>query len=164
MLSKYISEQEFTITQVRGVDNSLPEIGDVRNNAINTCQNFLDAIRAYYNKPLIINSGYRCPDVNTKVGGSNTSQHLTGNAADIVVIGTDLKKVFNDIASGVIKAKDGQPLMNHVDQLILENLLNGKTVYSGSWVHIGISKKPRRQKMLAIFENGKANYRHIQSI
>ena len=69
MLSKYISESEFTVTQVRGVNNSLP-VGTIKNNAIILCENYLDIIRAYYNKPLIITSGYRSPEVNKAVGGS----------------------------------------------------------------------------------------------
>lgn len=45
--------------------------------------NVLDPLRTWYNKPLTINSGFRCPELNKAVRGSSTSQHMTGQAADI---------------------------------------------------------------------------------
>lgn len=47
----------------------------------------LQSIRDYYNKPVTINSGYRTPTYNKKVGGVTFSQHTYGMAADIVVKG-----------------------------------------------------------------------------
>ena len=43
----------------------------------------LQALRDILGYPLQINSGYRCPDHNAKIGGSKTSQHLLGKALDI---------------------------------------------------------------------------------
>ena len=45
----------------------------------------LQAIRSHFNKPVTINSGYRTPEYNKKVGGATQSQHLYGTAADIAV-------------------------------------------------------------------------------
>lgn len=45
----------------------------------------LELIRNKFNKPVFINSGYRCPTHNAKEGGAPTSQHTLGTAADIVV-------------------------------------------------------------------------------
>ena len=45
--------------------------------------NVLQPLRATWEKPLIINSGYRCPELNDAVGGVATSQHLKGEAADV---------------------------------------------------------------------------------
>jgi hypothetical protein len=45
--------------------------------------NVLDPLREWYGKPITINSGFRCPALNKAVKGSNTSQHMTGQAADI---------------------------------------------------------------------------------
>ena len=53
----------------------------------------LQIIRSYYNKPVIINSGYRTNAHNKKVGGSANSQHLLGKACDIVVKGIMPKTV-----------------------------------------------------------------------
>lgn len=45
--------------------------------------NVLDHLREWYGKPIRVNSGYRCPDLNKAVKGSSTSQHMSGQAADI---------------------------------------------------------------------------------
>lgn len=47
--------------------------------------NYLQKIRDHFDKPVIINSAYRCSAHNKKVGGASGSKHLTGHAADIVV-------------------------------------------------------------------------------
>ena len=43
----------------------------------------LDPVRERLGKPIIVNSGYRCPNHNKDVGGVKNSQHLKGEAADI---------------------------------------------------------------------------------
>lgn len=43
----------------------------------------LDPLRARYGRPIFVSSGYRCPRLNKAVGGAKTSQHVTGEAADI---------------------------------------------------------------------------------
>jgi zinc D-Ala-D-Ala carboxypeptidase len=45
--------------------------------------NVLNKLRDVYGKPIYINSGYRCPELNTRVGGRKNSQHLKGEAADL---------------------------------------------------------------------------------
>lgn len=45
--------------------------------------NVLDPLREWYGKPLIVSSGFRCPALNEAVRGSDTSQHMSGQAADI---------------------------------------------------------------------------------
>ena len=45
--------------------------------------NVLDPLRERFKRPIIINSGFRSKDLNSAVGGSNTSQHMKGEAADI---------------------------------------------------------------------------------
>lgn len=45
----------------------------------------LQILRDYLGRPITVNSAYRCPKHNTKIGGSKTSQHLLGKAADITV-------------------------------------------------------------------------------
>ena len=49
----------------------------------------LQCIREHFGKPVTITSGYRTASHNTKVGGSKSSQHLLGRAADIQVLDTD---------------------------------------------------------------------------
>lgn len=54
----------------------------------------LEAVRAYFDKPVSVTSGYRSPDWNAKVGGAAASRHLTGEAADIQVSGVAPKAVY----------------------------------------------------------------------
>ncbi len=64
-----------------GIDNT-----PTRQAAANLKQlvaNILDPLREAYGAPIYVNSGYRCPVLNRAVGGSASSQHLTGEAADI---------------------------------------------------------------------------------
>ena len=49
--------------------------------------NVLDPVRDVVNAPIIITSGYRCPQVNRLVGGVDNSQHMSGCAADFRVRG-----------------------------------------------------------------------------
>lgn len=49
--------------------------------------NVLDPIRDKLCTPVIITSGYRCPQVNKLVGGANNSQHMSGCAADFHIQG-----------------------------------------------------------------------------
>lgn len=53
----------------------------------------LQKIRTYFGKAVTVNSAYRTPSYNTKVGGSTYSQHTYGTAADIVVKGVTPAKV-----------------------------------------------------------------------
>ena len=53
----------------------------------------LQAIREHFNKPVTITSGYRTGTHNTAVGGSKSSQHLLGKAADIQVADTTVEAV-----------------------------------------------------------------------
>lgn len=47
------------------------------------CVQLLQPLREHFGSPLMINSGYCCPELNRAVGGVATSQHVTGEAADV---------------------------------------------------------------------------------
>lgn len=55
--------------------------------------NVLEEIRAHFNKPITITSGYRTPEYNAKIGGVKNSQHTKGTAADIKVSGIPAREV-----------------------------------------------------------------------
>jgi|TARA_R110000822_G_scaffold309217_1_gene438332 uncharacterized protein YcbK (DUF882 family) len=57
----------------------------------------LEVLREYLDKPIKVNSGYRSPLYNIRIGGAKTSQHLFGKASDIVVDGYTPKQVFDAI-------------------------------------------------------------------
>lgn len=89
---KYFSYSEFFKSdvaekhQVKNIpdDAQLPQVlGNIKALVLNV----LDPLRARIGRPVIITSGYRSQRVNELVGGSKTSQHLTGKAADFHVQG-----------------------------------------------------------------------------
>lgn len=55
----------------------------------------LEFVRSKFGKPVFINSGYRTPLHNEKIGGAKFSQHIYGRAADIVVDGVKPEVVYN---------------------------------------------------------------------
>jgi uncharacterized protein YcbK (DUF882 family) len=57
----------------------------------------LQAFRDVFNEPITINSSYRCEEHNSSVGGSKTSQHLLGKAADITIKGYTPDEVADKI-------------------------------------------------------------------
>ena len=126
---KYFTIKELckssTATQ-RGINNS-PN-SEIVCNLEQLVDNILDPLREVYGKPIIVNSGYRCQALNKAIGGSKTSHHLTGLAADITGSSKDENKKLFELA---------QKLKLPFDQLIDEKKF--------SWVHISVSKKPRRQ-------------------
>ena len=84
MISKNFRYSEFEHSDTAnkyGIDNSIQD--DNAKNAIKKLVlNVLQPLRDKYGKPININSGYRCPELNKKVGGVATSQHCKGEAAD----------------------------------------------------------------------------------
>lgn len=61
------------------------------------CTNVLQPLRDALGCPIIITSGFRCAELNKRIGGAANSQHLYGQAADFIVSQKDLKEVFNYI-------------------------------------------------------------------
>ena len=89
--------------------------------------NVLDPIRRMWGKPIIVNSGYRCPKLNAAIGGSATSQHMKGEAADITAGDpTKNKELFDMIAQSAIP----------FDQLIDEK--------NYRWIHVSYRPNGRR--------------------
>ena len=85
-----------------GIKNepSLDERATVERNISLLVDNVLDPIRDKFCAPIIITSGYRCPQVNKLVGGVNNSQHMSGCAADFHVKGFTylmMRQVFLNI-------------------------------------------------------------------
>ena len=86
----------------------------------------LQPIRDFYSKPVKVTSGYRSKALNIAVGGSQTSQHSHGEAADIQVEGISVDKLFEDLKSGKVVPLDD------VGQVIKEK------VGGAEWIHISI--------------------------
>lgn len=87
---KWFSEKEFWCKcnqcQKGDADLGIPEggmMGSVKENVKALVENVLDPLREKYGKPIVVNSGYRCPKHNLAVGGVVNSQHMKGEAADL---------------------------------------------------------------------------------
>lgn len=83
-LSKHFKLSEFTrsaTASAKKIDNT-PSL-EVVSNLQQLCIHVLEPLREHFNCPITISSGYRCPVLNKAVGGVATSQHMTGEAADI---------------------------------------------------------------------------------
>lgn len=86
-LSRNFKWSEFTKSDAARRLHIINEITDwdVRDNIKALVENLLQPLRNAWGGPLIINSGYRCRELNEAVGGVETSQHTKGMAADVGV-------------------------------------------------------------------------------
>ena len=81
---KYFSFQEFERSDTayrHGIDNTLPD--KLKGNVAVLVDKVLDPLREAWGKPIAVTSGYRCAALNKAVGGSATSHHCKGMAADL---------------------------------------------------------------------------------
>lgn len=109
--------------------------------------NVLQPIRDHYKRGVKVNSGFRHPDVNAKVGGSRTSDHCRGMAADIEI-------------PGVANAELAGWIQQNLDytQLILEFYTPG--VPDSGWVHVSYDPTNlKKQVLTAMREDGKTVYK-----
>ncbi|MCR5780726.1 MAG: hypothetical protein K6G70_09330, partial [Bacteroidaceae bacterium] len=90
--------------------------------------------------PIVINSGFRSPAVNKAVGGSATSNHLTGCAADIRVSGIEQLVRYATILLDISDERQ-----EDFDELLLER--NTKGTY---WLHFAVRAKGNRRKVRLI--------------
>ena len=94
--------------------------------------NVLDKLRDGWGRPIIVTSGYRCKELNAAVGGAHNSQHLKGQAADIV------SDDFDEFRRFVRRwCKD-----NEFDQCIFERG-GGR-----EWIHISYVEGRNRRQVL----------------
>ena len=88
-------------------------------------------------EPIVINSGYRSPQLNRKVGGAPTSNHLTGCAADIRTNG--MEQAICYAATLIDYAKETQ---QDYDELLIE-----KNRYGAIWLHFAVRPKDNRHRV-----------------
>lgn len=77
----------------------------------------LEQVREHFHKPVVINSGYRCPTHNHNVGGATRSQHLRGTAADIRVRGVAPSEVYEFLSNlrGSLGGLGSYRTFTHID-------------------------------------------------
>jgi hypothetical protein len=106
----------------------------------------LQPVRDHYGKGVKVNSGFRHPDVNAKVGGSKTSDHCKGMAADIEIPGVPNAELAEWIRSNL-----------PFTQVILEFYTQG--VPDSGWVHVSYDPANlKKQALTAVKQDGKTVY------
>ena len=80
--------------RIENVANTWLEQREVEQNLRTLVEKILDPLRMDMGYPIQINSGYRCPALNTVIGGAKNSQHMKGMAADITLVPTE-KCIWN---------------------------------------------------------------------
>ncbi len=131
-----LKEFEYSkIAEENHIDNKIPEtiIPKIKD----LCIFLLQPIRNKLNKNIVITSGYRCKALNEEAGGRPNSQHMQGEAADIISKDFGTFELFKFIKDRF-----------EYDQLILEHY-NPKIPNSG-WVHISFKKGMNRKMSLEI--------------
>ena len=98
---------------------------------------WLEVLRERYGKPIIINSGYRSPQLNKKIGGVPTSNHLTGYAVDIRV--ENMEQLIRYAAILLDYADESK---QDFDELLIE-----KNRYGAIWLHFAVRPKNNRRKV-----------------
>jgi len=106
----------------------------------------LQPIRDHFQKGVKVNSGYRSPDVNAKVGGSRTSDHCKGMAADIEIPGMPNAELAEWIRDNLA-----------FTQVILEFYTQG--IPDSGWVHVSYDPANlKKQSLTAVKQDGKTAY------
>jgi hypothetical protein len=146
-LTKNFSLAEMTKSETalrHGMENNPGP--DELNNLLQLCANVLQPIRDHYQKGVKVNSSYRSPDVNAKVGGSRTSDHCRGMAADIEIPGVPNAELATYIRDNL-----------QFTQLILEFYTPG--IPDSGWVHVSYDDQElKKQVLTATKKDGKTVY------
>ena len=136
-ISKYITYQEAVTSQTairKGIDNT-PNSNALINMQLLGIRVF-DVVREHFKKPIRVSSFYRSLLLNNAVGGSRTSQHVTGEAIDIQATkGFTNSQIFHYIKDNL-----------EFDQLIWEY----GTKENPAWVHVSYKKSGNRKQVLYI--------------
>jgi hypothetical protein len=140
-----LSEMTKSETALRyDMDNSPPQ--EITSNLQALAVHVLQPVRDHYGKGVKVNSGYRSPDVNAKVGGSKTSDHCKGMAADIEIPGVPNAELAEWIRSNLL-----------FTQVILEFYTQG--VPDSGWVHVSYDHENlKKQALTAVKQDGKTVY------
>lgn len=131
---KYFSFQEFERSETayrHGIDNTLPD--KLKGNVAVLVDKVLDPLREAWGKPIAVTSGYRCAALNKAVGGSATSHHCKGLAADLTTGNrVENRRIFQLIIDL------GLPFTQLIDE---KNF---------SWVHVSLDPADVKRQVLKL--------------
>lgn len=134
-LSPHFKLVEFTrsaTAQARHIDNT-PNEEQIKNLKF-LCDNVLEPLREQFG-PIIIGSGFRCPALNTAVGGVKNSQHKSGEACDIHLPSIEVGKKYFEFLKKL-------PIF---DQLIWERNNPRSNHY---WIHVSVKRSGKNRKQV----------------
>ena len=130
-----LAEQCKSQTAVRrGIDNTA-DSPSILESLTNLAVNILQPIREHYDIPYTPSSGFRSDALNEAIGGSKTSQHSRGQAADIEIPTVDNATLAQWIIDNL-----------EWDQLILEFYKKGEP--TSGWVHVSYNAEGNRKEIL----------------
>ena len=140
-LSEHFTLAEMTKTSVKTADGNIPSHVHIEN--LKRLCGWLERLRDEWNRrygegndPIIINSGYRSPQVNKAVGGASNSNHLTGCAVDIRCAGIEQALRY---ATTLLDISDESG--EDFDELLIEK--SAKSI----WVHFAVRPEGNRMKI-----------------
>lgn len=146
-LSKHFKLEEFekSSTAIRlGIKNKAGS-GEIKN-LTDLCYAVLEPVRAKFEKPIIVTSGYRSEELCVAIKSSKTSQHTKGQAVDFEIAGVSNLQVALWIQNNC-----------DFDQLILE-FWNEEEGANSGWVHCSYNEGSNRKQVLTFdgkeFKNG----------
>ena len=140
-----LSEMTKSETALRNNLDNTPGETEIANLKV-LAEKVLQPVRDHYGKGVKVNSGFRHPNVNAAVGGSKTSDHCLGQAADIEIPGVPNHELAEWIKNNL-----------EYTQLILEFYTRG--IPDSGWVHVSyVPSNLKKQDLTAVKENGKTVY------
>lgn len=137
-LSEHFTLGEMTVSNHKEVYN-IPSHEAIAN--MKRLCGWLEVLRERAGTPIIINSGYRSPQLNKKIGGVANSNHTTGCASDIRVKDEEQLIRFANIVLDYAKESHQE-----FDELLIE-----KNRYGAIWLHLAVRPKQNRHKVRILY-------------
>ena len=152
-LSKHFKLSEFTKSGTAtkyGIDNTPPL--NVISNLQYLCKEILEPLREWVNEPIVISSGYRCPQLNShpEVRGATKSQHLTGEAADIRIPWIQSSNGSNSSSSSKVQdLEKGRRYLDFIlDNVRFDHLIWEHDRYGHYWIHVSFKRDDSKNRQL----------------
>lgn len=142
-LSKNFTLAELTVSQeaARSGLKNIPTTEQIAALRL-LCENVLQPLRDRVKKPIVVSSGFRSVTLNRRIGGSATSQHCKGQAADFSIPGMSIADTV------ALIRKMGLPADQVIDEF-------------GAWVHVSYGPRRRQQFLKARYIGGRTVYQPL---
>lgn len=135
-LSPHFTLAELSVTEVRHLQATNRRAAEGFVTTLMILCSMLEKVRTLCgDRPVVIHSGFRSPELNKAIGGSKYSQHSKGEAADFHIAGLDLRRAFDLIRKADLS----------FGQLILED---GDGDGVPTWIHVSLSSERHSRQVL----------------